>query len=41
MRLAENTGDAATRIAVVPGDGIGQEVTRVGVAMMGTATRGD
>src|SRR5215210_4556187 len=36
--MAEN---AATRVAVVPGDGIGVEVTRAGVAVMRAATRGD
>ena len=34
--MAEN---AATRVAVVPGDGIGVEVTRAGVAVMRAATR--
>ncbi len=36
--MAEN---AVTRVAVVPGDGIGVEVTRAGVAVMQAATRGD
>jgi tartrate dehydrogenase/decarboxylase / D-malate dehydrogenase len=43
---SEETGDemaenAVTRVAVVPGDGIGVEVTRAGVAVMQAATRGD
>jgi tartrate dehydrogenase/decarboxylase/D-malate dehydrogenase len=36
--MAEN---AVSRVAVVPGDGIGVEVTRAGVAVMRAATRGD
>ena len=33
--------ERAKRVAVVPGDGIGVEVTRAGVAVMQAAMRGD